>query len=167
MDKRTILAFVLIAVVILYMNTDHYRRMAGLPDPNQETVLVEDEATKPAAERPAPEPTGTDTLQTLSAAPVSTDALAGTADTTARTLLPFDGPQRPEQLLTVETDLYTARILHTGRPAAQFRPQGHQVLLRRAYQPARRQPAQPESRLQRGWPERQRRRARLRDAARR
>lgn len=120
MDKRTILAFVLIAVVILYMNTDHYRRMAGLPDPNQETVLVEDEATKPAAERPAPEPTGTDTLQTLSAAPVSTDALAGTADTTARTLLPFDGPQRPEQLLTVETDLYTARFSTRGAQLRSF-----------------------------------------------
>jgi YidC/Oxa1 family membrane protein insertase len=123
MDKRTILAFVLIAVVILYMNTEHYRNLAGLPDPNQETTLVEDPAPGPAATEPAvAAATGSlDTLRTLAAIPAGTDTLP---PANSRPLLPFEGPRLEERLVTVETDLYTARFSTRGAQLRAFELKG-------------------------------------------
>ncbi|MCB9474859.1 MAG: membrane protein insertase YidC [Candidatus Delongbacteria bacterium] len=126
MDKRTILAFVLISAVILYMNTSHYRKMAGLPEPGQkrtEQVVEADASSMPATPAEENGILPGDTLRTMAATPVAAPEEAA-LNTAPVTHLPFEGTPQPERTLTVDTDLYTARFSTRGAQLRSFELKG-------------------------------------------
>ncbi len=125
MDRRTVLAFVLISLVILYMSTDHYKRLAGIPLEGELEAVPQQidenrEAPDPSPEgrletlaetRGDPEETRSVTQEELSAeVPVST--------------LPFAASRGVSREIRVETDQYIAWFTTKGASLSRLEMKG-------------------------------------------
>jgi YidC/Oxa1 family membrane protein insertase len=89
MDKNTFLAFLLIAIVLIL--TPYYLQLVAPPPPEPVAPVPGEDTTARRPQSPKPTPAATAEAPTLS------PPVAGT-------------PREPERVVTVDTDLYTARV---------------------------------------------------------
>lgn len=111
LDKRSLLAFVIIGLLALFMSTDTYRSLVGLPTSDELAARAAQEADAPAAqleaepvpaaERPLADPVGT--VDAVPAAPAGGDWLDGAA-----------GADFDERLVRVETERYVTTLSSRG-----------------------------------------------------
>ena len=133
MDKRSVIAFIVIGLIALFMSTDTYRRMVGLPDSEQ---VAAEKARSAEQDRPAVEGDpfsdveGEDRIENRRAA---MDRESGEPETPAGSL---DSPRAggidlaqeellPEEHFTrVETDRYIAVFSDRGASIVRFELKG-------------------------------------------
>jgi YidC/Oxa1 family membrane protein insertase len=112
LDKRTILAFVIIGLMVLFMSTDTWRRLVGMPTSDElaaQQVQVEPDTPPPAG----PEDTKPDAPQDEA---VPTLAAAQPDSATGPVPAVFEVPAQdlPERLVRVETGQYIATFSTRG-----------------------------------------------------
>jgi len=112
LDKRTILAFVIIGLMVLFMSTDTWRRLVGMPTSDElasRQVHVEPDPTPPAGNGDTqPDTAADDVVPELGAArpDVAPGQLPSVFEVPAQEL--------PERLLRVETEHYIATFSTLG-----------------------------------------------------
>jgi len=113
LDKRTILAFVIIGLMVLFMSTDTWRRLVGMPTSDElaaQQVQVEADASTPATEEQVPATPPTDGP----AAPVLADAGPDSSATPLPDVFEAPAQDLPERLVRVETDQFIATFSTRG-----------------------------------------------------
>lgn len=113
LDKRSILAFVIIGVIVLFMSSDMYREWVGIPTSDQQAGV----ATAPARPAPAPAAAASDSVSPALRTPVSPSLDAG---------LVFDSPAAtpPERLIRVETSRFNLMLSTRGATVAKYELKG-------------------------------------------
>jgi len=123
LDKRSLLAFILIGLIALFMSTETYRRWIGMPTRSAtESPATAEQQPEAAPAAPPPTPAA----PTPEAAPESVLAPASAADSTAALAAIFENPaqESPERAIRVETSRYIALFSTRGATLRRFELRG-------------------------------------------
>ncbi|MFA7331806.1 MAG: membrane protein insertase YidC [Candidatus Delongbacteria bacterium] len=107
LDKRTILAFIIIGLLVLFMSTDTWRRLVGMP--TSEELAAKQATVQEAPPAKAP-PIASTAVSDSSALSAPTPAVADRDSAVAPLAAVFEAPAQewPERTIRVETDQYVA-----------------------------------------------------------